>query len=300
MVGEDILQNRRSRRRRASGGRASESGRSSATLAQRELIQNTFGIPSELTSLMSRQNMDEILLAEAMRRSMSMDQQVPREEEGGKGSTMESNENKSLLDLARGDNEDDMLAAAIALSLKEQNNREGDSSKNHSSDDKGSASLDSQSLKGDLKKQSPPAGSASLDPVSNNKQVRLDSKVGTTAEATVRSDTVEEEALHRAIEQSKLSQGTSIDSKTCSDRKLEAYVSTEENSGGSEDDADISPGSKVDPEIAAKHNHQTSKLKVELSRKNDVVAEVQMHLSEIIETVVSSESDAKLPATPEV
>ena len=97
--------------------------------------------------------------------------------------------------------------------------------------------------------------------------MRLDSKVGTTAEATVRSDTVEEEALHRAIEQSKLSQGTSIDSKTCSDRKLEAYVSTEENSGGSEDDADISPGSKVDPEIAAKHNHQTSKLKVELSRK---------------------------------
>ena len=83
------------------GGRASESGRSSATLAQRELIQNTFGIPSELASLMSRQNMDEILLAEAMRRSMSMDQQVSREEEGGKGSTMESNENKSLLELAR-------------------------------------------------------------------------------------------------------------------------------------------------------------------------------------------------------
>ena len=81
--------NRRSRRRRASGGRASESGRSSATLAQRELIQNTFGIPSELTSLMSRQNMDEILLAEAMRRSMSMDQQVSREEVG-KGSTTES------------------------------------------------------------------------------------------------------------------------------------------------------------------------------------------------------------------
>ena len=221
--------NRRSRRRRASGGRASESGVSSATLAQRELIQNTFGIPSELASLMSRQNMDDILLAEAMRRSMSMDQQVSREEEVGKGSTTESNENKSLLELARGNNEDDMLAEAIALSLQEQKNKEGDSSTNQGNDDKVRAALDSQSLKGNLKKQSPPAGSPSSDPVSNNKQLKSDSKVGTTAEATVRSDTVEEEALHRAIEQSKQSQGTSIDSKTCSDRKLEAYVSTEEN-----------------------------------------------------------------------
>ena len=147
-----------------------------ALLWLERLIQNTFGIP-RVSELMSRQNMDDILLAEAMRRSMSMDQQVSREEEVGKGSTTESNENKSLLELARGNNEDDLLAEAIALSLQEQKNKEGDSSTNQDNDDKDRAALDSQSLKGNLKKQSSPAGSASLDPVSNNKQVRQTPKL---------------------------------------------------------------------------------------------------------------------------
>ena len=75
-------------------------------------------------------------------------------------------------------------------------------------------------------------------------------------------------------------------------------MSTEENSGGSEDDGDIPPGSKVDPEIAAKQL-QLSNLQVEsgIIQKNDVLAEVQTHLSDIIDTVVSSEGDAKLAAT---
>ena len=63
-------------------------------------------------------------------------------------------------------------------------------------------------------------------------------------------------------------------------------MSTEENSGGSEEDTDIPPGSKADPENAAKHNYQTSKFKVNI-QKHDVLAEVQTHLSDIIDTVLS-------------
>ena len=97
-----------------------------------------------------------------------------------------------------------------------------------------------------------------------------------------------------------MSEGANTDNETCRDRKLEADVSTEENSGGSEEDGDIPPGSKADPENAAKHNYQTSKLKVEVSKKHDVLPEVQTHLSDIIDTVVSSEGDAKLAANPHV
>ena len=288
--------NRRSRRRRASGSRASQSGRSNASLAQRELIQNAFGIPSELTSLMSQQNMDEILLAEAMRRSMSMDQQVPQEDQGGKGSTTESNANKSLLDHARGNNDDDMLAAAIALSLQEQKNRNAESSTSQGNDGKDTATLGSQPSKESLKKSTPSVGSPSLDPASDKKKPPLDSEVGTTVEATVRSDAVEEEALRHAIEQSKLAENTKVTTtEACNDKKLVPKMSEEEDSVGGEDGTCTTPASEVDPENTASNN-ETSKLKVESPKELNIVAEVQTQLNDLIDTIVPSEEDAKPPA----
>ena len=54
-----------------------------------------------------------------------------------------------------------------------------------------------------------------------------------------------------------MSEGANTDNETCRDRKLEADVSTEEIVVEAKD-GDIPPGSKADPENAAKHNYQTS------------------------------------------
>jgi hypothetical protein len=211
----------RQRRRRNSSSRSSRSSRNQAR-EQRELIQNTFGIHSELTNLLSHQNLDEILLAEAMRRSMSEKNPPPnvkKQEENQnkvkaeqtKLSSSQSSEvnnnnhnNKNKIN-NNNTSEDNMLAAAIALSLKEQSGTNNSTANNGGNDVnfglgmlKGRATDNSESSSEEKESLKTPSSISTNEKCSNNNDNNNISKT-----PNVRSDDSMEATLPCEIKNSK-------------------------------------------------------------------------------------------------